>query len=76
MRRVPFVVKFALSSGVAFYMCNKLWNNNIYEAELYEVALRYRDRYDKSIMPAHILSPPNDNNTTSSQGTAAGDNNK
>ena len=55
MRKVPFVLKFAMSSGVAFYMCNKLWNNNIYESELYEVALRYRDRYDKSIMPSHGL---------------------
>ena len=35
MRKVPFVAKFAVSSLVAFYMCNRMWNNNIYEAELY-----------------------------------------
>jgi hypothetical protein len=35
MRRVPFLIKFGLSSAAAFYMCNKLWDNNIYEAELY-----------------------------------------
>ncbi len=35
MRRVPFLVKFGISSALAFYMCNKLWDNNIYEAELY-----------------------------------------
>ena len=50
MRKVPFVIKFGMSTAIAFYMCNKLWDNNIYEAELYEVALRYRDRYDKTIM--------------------------
>lgn len=47
MRRVPFLLKFAVSAGVSYYMCTKLWDSNIYEAELYEVALRYRDRYDK-----------------------------
>ena len=46
MRRVPFLVKFGLSSLIAFSMCKKLWENNIYEAELYEVALKYRDRFD------------------------------
>jgi hypothetical protein len=51
MRRVPFLGKFAMSSLVAYYMCSKLWDNNIYEAELYEVAVKYRDRYDKAIMP-------------------------
>ena len=35
MRRVPFAVKFSLSTLVTFYMCKRLWENNIYEAELY-----------------------------------------
>ena len=47
LRRVPFPVKFTLSSAVALYMCNRLWDSNIYEAELYQVALKYRERYDK-----------------------------
>ena len=47
MRRVPFVAKFAMSSAAAYLLCIKLWNNNIYEAELYEIALKYRDKYDK-----------------------------
>jgi hypothetical protein len=51
MRRVPFPVKFVASSAIAYYMCDKLWDHNIYESELYEVALRYRDRYDKNFMP-------------------------
>ena len=47
MRRVPFLIKFSVSTGVALYMCSRLWDNNIYEAELYQVAIKYRDRYDK-----------------------------
>jgi hypothetical protein len=34
-RRMPFLVKFTISSASAFYKCNKLWHNNIYEADLY-----------------------------------------
>ncbi len=50
MRRVPFLVKFTISTGVAFYMCSKLWDSNIYEADLYQVALKYREKYDKEYM--------------------------
>lgn len=35
MRRVPFAAKFSFSTLLAFTMCKKLWDNNIYEAELY-----------------------------------------
>jgi len=49
MRRVPFVAKLGLSSFVAYQMCSKLWDHNIYEAELYQVALKYRHHYDKSL---------------------------
>ena len=35
MRRVPFLAKFALSSAAAWLLCARLWDNNIYEAELY-----------------------------------------
>lgn len=47
MRRIPFLAKFAVSSGIALYMCSKLWDSNTYESDLYQVALRYRDRFDK-----------------------------
>eukprot|EP00347_Sterkiella_histriomuscorum_P013521 403364396 len=71
MRRVPFLLKFSLSSAMAFYMCNKLWDNNIYEAELYEVALRYRDRFDKQyrpqIQPTQQSSSTENTNEESSQ---------
>jgi len=48
MRRVPFLAKFAISTTVAYLMCNRLWDSNVYEAELYGVALKYRDRFDKT----------------------------
>ena len=61
MRRVPFIAKFAVSTGIAYYLCSRLWDSNIYEAELYQVALRYRDKFDKDyqgrvIMPSEEKS--------------------
>ena len=61
MRRIPFIGKFAVSSFIAYYMCSKLWDNNIYESELYEVAVKYRDRYDKAFMPLVNQSSSNNN---------------
>lgn len=49
MRRVPFPVKIGMSSIIAYQMCKRLWDHNIYEAELYKVALKYRGKYDKSV---------------------------
>ncbi len=47
MRRVPFLIKIGISSAATYYMLSKLWDNNIYDADLYNVALKYRDKYDK-----------------------------
>jgi hypothetical protein len=49
MRKVPFVAKFGISTLVAYQMCKKLWDHNIYEAELYRIALKYRINYDKTV---------------------------
>lgn len=46
MRRIPFVFKFGLSTVAACYMCHKLWEKHIYEVELYQVAIKYREKYD------------------------------
>jgi hypothetical protein len=43
MRRLPFIVKFGVSSLVAYQMCKRLYDHNIYEADLYKVALKYRN---------------------------------
>ena len=37
MRKVPFVVKFGLSSLVAYTMSLKLYENYVYEPEIYRV---------------------------------------
>lgn len=50
MRRLPFLLKFGVSSLVAGVMCKRMWDHNIYEAELYKVALKYRNQYDKAII--------------------------
>ena len=74
MRRVPFLAKFGVSSLIAFSMCKKLWENNIYEAELYEVALKYRDRYDNYTKTIDASSSTSGNITESSGGGADGTN--
>ena len=56
MRRVPFIAKFAVSTGIAYYLCSRLWDSNIYEAELYQVALRYRDKFDRDYQ-ARVIMP-------------------
>ena len=55
MRRIPFVFKLSLSSGLAFYMCKKLWEDNIYEAELYSIAIRYRNKFDTEYVKQSAL---------------------
>lgn len=47
MKKVPFIAKIGFSSFIVYGMVSRLWDTNIYEAELYQVALRYRERYDK-----------------------------
>lgn len=46
MRRVPFLLKFGASSLIAYKMCQLLWVKQIYEPDLYRVALKYRPYYD------------------------------
>lgn len=74
MRKLPFLAKVTLSSLIAYSMCKKLWDNNVYEVELYEVALRYRDRYDKTLE----VSPSSNNivNSTDEQLSNQGEGNK
>lgn len=56
MRRVPFAVKFTASTAISLYFSYKLFQNNIYEAELYEVAVRYRNKYDKKYIDTLVGS--------------------
>ena len=46
MRAVPFPLKLALSSLVAGFMSRQLYFRQIYEPDLYRVALKYRSEFD------------------------------
>ena len=47
MRQVPFPVKIGVSTLVAGTLCRKLYLKQIYDPDLYWVALQYRPLYDK-----------------------------
>ena len=46
MRRVPIVFRMTISSLIAASACNFLYNKQIYNPELYRIALKYRPSYD------------------------------
>lgn len=46
MSSVPFPLKLAISTAVAGTMCRKLYFHQIYEPDLYRVALKYRPEFD------------------------------
>lgn len=48
MKMVPFPIKLTISSLAAYTMCVKLYEKQIYEPELYRIALKYRPQYDSS----------------------------
>jgi hypothetical protein len=50
MRRVPMIVKLTASSLIAAKMTYLLWEKQIYEPELYRVALKYRPQFDQDYM--------------------------
>ena len=47
MRRVPLVAKLGLSTGLTSYMCYLLYNDSLYDEDLYRVSLKYRYRFDE-----------------------------
>jgi hypothetical protein len=46
MRRIPFPLKLMLSSSISGFMVYKLYNDQLYDEDLYKVALKYREEYD------------------------------
>jgi hypothetical protein len=46
MRKVPVVLKLTLSTSLTGFMCFQLYNNHLYDEDLYRVALKYRPEYD------------------------------
>ena len=49
MRTIPFVFKFSATCCVSFFMCYKMWEDHIYDPELYKLAVKYRDNYPPKI---------------------------
>ena len=47
MRQVPFPLKIGISTVVAGAMTRKLYLNEIYEPDMYRLALNYRPEFDK-----------------------------
>ena len=50
MRKIPFAFKLALSSLVTGTMCYSLYNDNLYDEQLYSMALKYRNEYDDTFV--------------------------
>ena len=48
-KRVPFPVKIAVSGSGAYYLCSTLWNDMLYDPDLYRLAVKYRPFYDEQI---------------------------
>jgi len=46
MRRVPFALKIGLSSAVTGYMCYLMYNDSLYDEDVYRLATKYRTNFD------------------------------
>ena len=46
-KKVPFPVKIAVSGSIAYYLCRTLWNDMLYDPDLYRLAVKYRPFYDE-----------------------------
>lgn len=55
MRRIPFPFKIAFSSSMAVLMCYYLYNDNIYNENLYKLATRYRTDFDESFKGEQLI---------------------
>lgn len=47
MRRVPLPLKLAISTATSGFMGYLLYNDHLYNNELYTVSLKYRKEYDE-----------------------------
>jgi len=46
MRKIPFVFKAGISCSISFLMCYKMWEDHLYDPELYKLAVKHRFDYD------------------------------
>ena len=47
MRKIPMALKFTLSVFISGSMTYLLYNDNLYDEQLYSLALKYRSNYDE-----------------------------
>lgn len=57
MRSMPFAAKFCVSTLVSVTMCVKLYNKQVYEPELYRIALKYRPQFDSDYQKLQQQEP-------------------
>jgi len=48
MKRVPFALKISVTTIASIGMCYNAWRNNLYDPDLYRLAVKYRHKYDTS----------------------------
>jgi hypothetical protein len=68
MRRVPLVAKLGISTGLSSYMCYLLYNDSLYDEDLYRVSLKYRHRFDEQYN-AYLNNDKIENNVFNQAGT-------
>lgn len=56
MRSVPFAAKFLPTLAVSYYMCYRMWEDYIYDPELYKLALKHRHAFDPSLKDRLAIS--------------------
>lgn len=49
MRNVPFALRFGLTCSVSLFMYHKMWEDYIYDPEIYRLALKHREKYDSTV---------------------------
>lgn len=53
--RISRFIKIPISTILTYFICKKLWNDRIYDSDLYSLALKYRNRYDKFVIKEHNI---------------------
>ena len=67
MRKVPFALKFGISAAVGIALSRDAHLKNIYEPDLYKIALKYRTYYDTDYQATiENVTGENIENTTNS----------
>jgi len=55
MKRVPFALKISLTTMASIGMCYNAWRNNLYDPDLYRLAIKYRHKYDDNCVKSNDI---------------------